>query len=189
VASICLRDLVTIEQIESLQASALDVSFATHASLALTSGEEKRLAHEAILRQPLALVVARHHRRAAPLGEPVPLSAPAQEPWIWFARRYDPTTYDHMMRIFAQAGFRPRIVQEVNQLLVYLGLVAAGLGVSLLPAATAPMAGEGVAYLPLPEPVPLVEFDVVWRRDDPSPRVEGFLGAVRETVRHAAALA
>jgi DNA-binding transcriptional LysR family regulator len=186
---IVLRDLVTIEQMESLQASALDVSFATYASLALTRGEEKRLAHEAILRQPLALVVARHHHRAAAPGEPVPLSALAQEPWIWFARRYDPTTYDHMMRLFAQAGFRPRIVQEVNQLLVYLGLVAAGLGVSLLPAATAPMAGEGVAYLPLAKPVPLVEFDVVWRRDDPSPLVEGFLDAVRETARHAAALA
>lgn len=181
---IVLRDLVTIEQMRQLHTNTLDVSFATYAALALTAREEEILAYETILSAPLALVAPWDHPLVGHAHPP--LTALADEPWIWFARRYDPTTYDHMMRLFADAGFRPRIVQEVNGLPVYLGLIAAGLGVSLLPLATEPLAGGAVAYVELAEPAPRVAFDVVWRRDDPSPLVGAFLRAVREAAAPAA---
>jgi len=176
---ITLRDMVTIEQMQRLHANTLDISFAAYASFALTSLTRKELAHECILREPVVAVLPTDHRLARHV--PIPLTALAGEPWIWFARPFDPMTYDYMMRLFEQAGFRPTVTQEVNQAQLFIDLVAAGMGVSLVPASAARPEGDGVVYLPIAEPAPTVEFDIVWRRDDTSPLVRAFIGVVRDT--------
>lgn len=109
---VILRDLVTIEQLRQLHTSTLDISFATYASFAITSLELERLAHECILREPVVAVVPTDHRLAG--HGPIQLAALANEPWVWFAHPFDPTTYDYMTRLFEQAGFRPIVAQEVS---------------------------------------------------------------------------
>lgn len=178
---IALHDLVTIEQMKRLDTNALDISFATHASLALSSIEETQLTHECILREPLAAVVPRNHPLVG--RSPLPFAALAGESWIWFARPYDPTTYDYMTRLFDQAGFRPHVAQEVNQLQIVISLVSAGLGVSLVTASSEPLTGQDVVYLQLVDPTPQAEFNVVWRRDDTSPLVQAFLAVVHEVAQ------
>jgi DNA-binding transcriptional LysR family regulator len=174
---IVLRDLVTIEQMQQLHTNTLDISFAAYAAFALTSLEEEQLAQECIMREPLAAVVpARHHLVDA---APITLTALANESWIWFARPFDPSSYDHMMRLFEEAGFRPRVTQEVNQFQIVTGLIAAGLGVSLAPQSTAFLANDDVAYVDFAPPPPTLEFSVVWRREDQSPFVRAFLEVVR----------
>jgi DNA-binding transcriptional LysR family regulator len=175
---IVLRDLVTIEQMKQLDSDVLDISFATHAKLAFPTLEETQLAQECILREPVVAVVPRDHHLAA--CSPLPFAALAQEPWIWFARQYDPTTYDYMTRLFEQVGFRPHVAQEVNQLQIVISLVAAGLGVGLVTASTQGLASQDVVYLDLVEPTPQAEFSVVWRKDDTSPLLQAFLTVVRE---------
>jgi DNA-binding transcriptional LysR family regulator len=95
---IVLHDLVTIEQMKQLGSNVLDISFATHASLAFSSLEETQLTQECILREPVVAVLPRNHRLAG--QSPLSFAALAEEPWIWFARQYDPTTYDYMTRLF-----------------------------------------------------------------------------------------
>lgn len=174
---IVLRDLVTIEQMQQLHTSTLDISFAAYATFALTALEEEQLVQECIMREPLSAVVpAQHHLAHAAL---ITLASLAQESWIWFARPFDPSTYDHMMRLFEEAGFRPRVTQEVNQFQIVTGLIAAGLGVSLAPKSTAFLANDAVAYVDFAPPPPMLEFSVVWRREDRSPLVHAFLEVVR----------
>jgi DNA-binding transcriptional LysR family regulator len=84
-----------------------------------------------------------------------------------------------MMRLFEEAGFRPRVTQEVNQFQIVTGLIAAGLGVSLAPKSTAFLANDAVAYVDFAPPPPMLEFSVVWRREDRSPLVHAFLEVVR----------
>ncbi len=175
---IVLRDLVTIEQMKQLDTNALDISFATHTSFALPSLEETQLAQQHILREPVVAVVPRTHPLAG--HSPLPFVALAGESWIWFARQYDPTTYDYMTRLCEQAGFRPHVTQEVNQLQIVIGLVAAGLGVGLVTASTQGLSSQDVEYLELVEPTPKAEFSVVWRKDDASPLVQAFLAIVKE---------
>lgn len=175
---IILRDLVTIEQMKQLDTNALDLSFATYASLAFSSLEEIQLAQACILREPVVAVLPRNHRLAG--QSPLPLAALSDEPWIWFARQFDPTTYDYMMHLFEQVGFRPNIAQEVNQLQIVMSLVAAGLGVGLVTASTERLASQDVVYLDLVEPTPMAEFNIVWRRDDTSPLLHAFLAIVKE---------
>ena len=181
---IILHDLVTIEQMRQLHTNTLDISFATYASFAITSLDLEQLAHECILREPVVAIVSTDHRLAG--RGPIPLAALAGEPWVWFAHPFDPTTYDYMTRLFEQAGFRPTVAQEVSQAQILVDLVAAGLGVSVTPRSAAQGVGAGVAYLAFAEPTPMVEFDLVWRRDDASPLVRAFLDVVRDIASGAA---
>lgn len=175
---ITLRDMVTIEQMKRLHTNTLDISFAAYASFALTSLKQEEFAHECILRESVVAVLPPDHRLANLV--PIPLAALADEPWVWFARPFDPTTYDYMMRLFEQAGFRPTVTQEVNQAQLFIDLVAAGMGVSLVPASAARRPDDGVDYLPIAKPAPTVEFDIVWRREDTSPLVQSFISVVRD---------
>ena len=175
---IVLHDLVTIDQMKQLDTNALDLSFATHAAMAFSSWEETQLLQECILREPVVAVLPKNHYLAE--RSPLPFAALADEPWIWFARQFDPTTYDYMVRLFEQVGFRPHVTQNVNQLQIVISLVAAGLGVGLVTASTERVASQDVVYLDLVEPTPWAEFSVIWRKDDTSPLLHAFLAVVRE---------
>jgi DNA-binding transcriptional LysR family regulator len=172
---IVLHDLATVKQTKQGETKALDIRFATHASLAR---EETSLARECILSEPMVAVLPRNHRFAG--RSPLPFAALAEESWIWFPRQFDPTTYDYMTHLFDHAGFRPQVTQEVYQFQIVISLVAAGLGVGLVTASTERLASQEVVYLDLVDPTPRAEFDVVWRRDDTSPLVQAFLTIVRE---------
>jgi len=175
---IVLHDLVTIDQMKQLDSNALDLSFATHASLAFSPWEETHLRQECILREPVVAVLPKHHPLAKQAH--LALTALADEPWIWFARQFDPTTYDYMVRFFEQVGFRPKVTQQVNQLQIVISLVAAGLGVGLVTASTERVAEQEVVYRDIVEPTPFAEFNIVWRKDDISPLLHAFLTVARE---------
>ena len=177
-----LRDLVTIEQMQQLSTNTLDISFATHASFAITSLEQETLSQEVILREPMVALLPGNHPLAQQSA--ISLAALANESWIWFARPFDPTTYDYMMRLFEQVGFRPNVTQEINQQQIILSLVSAGFGVSLAPKSIANVGMDaGVVFIDVIDPTPIVEFNIVWRRNDPSPILQTFLTTVREVAR------
>jgi len=91
-----------------------------------------------------------------------------------------------MMRLFEQVGFRPNITQEINQQQIIMSLVAAGLGVSMAPKSIARLGeSKDVVFLDLIEPRPIVEFNILWRRDDTSPVLHTFLDIVRKVAREA----
>ncbi len=177
-----LRDLVTIEQMQQLSTNTLDVSFATHASFAITSLEQETLSQEVVLREPMVALLPSNHRLAQ--QSEIPLADLANESWIWFARPFDPTTYDYMMRLFEQVGFRPNVTQEINQQQIILSLVIAGFGISLAPRSITSIAkGADVAFVDVVDPTPIVEFNIIWRHTDASPVLQTFLATVREVAR------
>ncbi|MFC5065280.1 LysR family transcriptional regulator [Actinomycetospora atypica] len=68
------------------------------------------------------------------------------------------------------AGFVPRHTHEADQTSIVLALVAAGLGVALLPESVLAVVVAGVRYLELRDPPPVTaDVALAWRRDDPSP--------------------
>ncbi len=89
-----------------------------------------------------------------------------------------------MMEMCLQAGFQPRIAQEAIQFHVIISLVAAGLGIALVPACIRTFQRPDVVYLPLQGITTQAEIQVVWQRTDHSPVVRNFLEVVK-THRHA----
>jgi DNA-binding transcriptional LysR family regulator len=79
-----------------------------------------------------------------------------------------------------QAGFRPQVAQEAIQMQTIVSLVAAELGVALVPASLQNLQRVGVVYKALQESTPKVELAMAWRRDERSPVLHKFLEVTRE---------
>ena len=85
--------------------------------------------------------------------------------------------------VCADAGFAPRIRHEVSETSTLVTLVAAGLGVAVVPAPTADLDVAGVIYRPL-EPATLgVDLVAARLADARSPTVERALSVLRGIVR------
>ncbi|MGI4790418.1 MAG: LysR substrate-binding domain-containing protein [Janthinobacterium lividum] len=134
----------------------------------------------AVLREPFLVALPETH----PFIEQTSLrlSALADQPFISFPELPKPSYAEAVRQACEQAGFTPRVVQEVREMQTALSLVAAGFGIALLPASVQHLHRDGVVYRPLQEPAPRTELAVVSRQDDPSPVLQNFLGIVRMQV-------
>jgi DNA-binding transcriptional LysR family regulator len=108
------------------------------------------------------------------------LAALAAEPFILFPRKVGTSLYDHIVGLCRRAGFSPRVEQEAVQMQTIVSLVAAGMGVALVPASLMRMRRTGVAYRPLAERSPTIEVGIVWRRSDESPATRAFVATARD---------
>jgi DNA-binding transcriptional LysR family regulator len=81
------------------------------------------------------------------------------------------------------AGFRPSVAQEVLELSTAVTLVAAGIGVTLVPASAQALRLDGVAYRALAGPAPRTTLVAIQRPDGRRPAVERFLEVARELLR------
>ncbi|WP_394365704.1 LysR substrate-binding domain-containing protein [Streptomyces sasae] len=122
---------------------------------------------------------------AVPAGHPLAGStAPARlarladADWISGSPRPEGTLLDAALR----QGFRPRVTHVVAEWTAKLGYVAAGLGVTLVPALAAESVRRDVALLPvLDEGAPArAVYAATARGRSLAPAAESFLGALRE---------
>ena len=79
------------------------------------------------------------------------------------------------MRACADVGFWPRVVQEAQDTYTVVALVAAAVGVALLPASAEWLHFEGVAFRPVTGADVRVPVALTWRPADESPILAGFL--------------
>lgn len=82
--------------------------------------------------------------------------------------------------VCADAGFAPRIRHEVSETSTLATLVAAGLGVAVVPAPTADLDIAGVTYRPLQPATLGVDLVAAHRADNASPTIERALVVLRE---------
>ncbi|NYD22967.1 LysR substrate-binding domain-containing protein [Kineococcus aurantiacus] len=123
---------------------------------------------DALLEQPLVLALPEDHPLAVP--GPLGLSAVAGEDFVLFEPGYG--LREAAEALFAQAGVVPRVAFEGQDAHTIRGLVAAGLGVAVLPAAQRGTSETfaGVVERPLAGPTSTRTLGLV-RRDEPLPRV------------------
>lgn len=81
------------------------------------------------------------------------------------------------------AGFTPRIAQQAQETHTLVSLVAAGIGVALLPAPVRHLQIPGVEYRDLDGSPPSSDLVIAWRRGDRSAALHAFV-AVAEAVAH-----
>jgi DNA-binding transcriptional LysR family regulator len=104
----------------------------------------------------------------------IPLRRLAAEPLVLFPRDQAPGFHDLLMRSLAASGVHPHVVQYAPETLTIVGLVAAGIGVSLGAESVARLALDGVTYRPVIG-APDAELLAVARADDDSPLVAAFI--------------
>ena len=77
-------------------------------------------------------------------------------------------------------GFLPAVALEVAETATLVSFVAAGIGVSLVPASVSHLSIAGAVYRPLADEHAQVDLAIAWRRDDRSPALRRALGVVRD---------
>jgi DNA-binding transcriptional LysR family regulator len=167
---LALREMTSDEQYDALRDGGLDAGFA------LPPVPHRGLAWRRVLREPLLLAVPSSHAaaRAVP-GRALPLERVADLPLLVFPRDKAPALHDEILGLFARAGLTPAIGQEAIQMPTIVSLVAAGLGVAVVPASLRNLARTGVVYrTPAGRPA-RVEVGLAWRADDDSPALARFV--------------
>jgi DNA-binding transcriptional LysR family regulator len=108
----------------------------------------------------------------------------AGEGFILFSRHQGSAIYDAIIASCQRAGFSPRIAQEGGGVQTILALVAAGLGVAMVPASLRHLQRPGVVYRELPvSDTQEIGLLLVWRKDDQSPVVQALVQVAREAAR------
>lgn len=167
-----LHELTTAQQIQALHHKQVDIGIVRSAI------SEQSLSVECFLPESLVLALPQNHPFSAQTK--VSLSTLASESFILFPANMGPVFYEQIMNMCQQAGFRPKVAQEAVQMQTIVGLVAAGLGVAIVPASLQNFPRSGVIYRPLQEQTPKTGLYLAWRQHDASPVLRAFLGLARK---------
>src|SRR2546426_777774 len=113
--------------------------------------------------------------------ERIAVSLLANEPFVLQSSQRGAGYYVQLMKLCLASGFSPNVIQEVTEMHTIVSLVAAGMGVSLVPISARNLRSQGVVYRELERTVTLTEMAVAWQRDSRSAIVQNFLTIARET--------
>jgi len=169
---LALQEATSDVQLPALRQAELDVG------LVLPPVAEPGLEYAPLLHEPLmaALPTGSSGGRA-----PVALASLRDKPFILIPRQVGTSLYDAIVGACQRAGFSPRIEQEAIQMQTIVSLVAAGMGVALVPASLRHLRRTGVTYRPLAERSPRIEIGIAWRRADDAPAVRAFVALARDS--------
>ena len=166
-----LEQLGTVQQVQALVGRRIDAGFIR------PPVEEPRLVLRTVMREALMLALPLHHPCAR--NRSVRLQALAREPWVMVSRETGAGFYQRTVDLCLGAGFTPQVSLEVGEIQTVVGLVAAGFGVALVPAAMTALHRRGAVYVPLAGPRGMVEICVAYLRDQHSPVLGNFLRLIR----------
>ncbi|MGZ3460538.1 MAG: LysR family substrate-binding domain-containing protein, partial [Archangium sp.] len=170
-----LQELRSYEQVVALHQEKIKVGLMRPVKEADRNG----LHLEPLLEEDLVAVLPEGHPLAA--RPQVELAAFAREPVILPPREGGcGTLHDLVLQVCQREGFTPRITQQATELQTRIGLVAGGLGVTLVPASLLKFPYEGVVYRHLQEPVPKLELALACRTGERSALVQAFIEVARE---------
>ena len=150
------RETNTREQIVPLNEGALDLGLMRNTHLPDT------LVWERVLREPLLAMVPRDHPLASQTC--VSLRELAREPFVFFDPHVGTGLYDDILGLMRRYDLTPAITQEVVEAMTIIGLVAAGLGVSILPASFRRVQLLEMCWLPIEEQDAVSEMWLVWSK-------------------------
>ncbi|MCW3064711.1 MAG: transcriptional regulator, LysR family [Solirubrobacterales bacterium] len=163
-----------VEQLDELQLDAL-AQERLDLGLVRTTRSGSGLTFAALRREGMVVAMPRGHPLAA--RRRLSYSDLRDEDFVLWPRAAAPETFDAVIEGCRAAGFSPRIGQEAPGASALLGLVAAGLGVSVVADAYAGLAGEDVVVVPLAGARSVLY--LAWRADRPSAARDNLIAVAR----------
>jgi len=137
-----------------------------------------------LLEEPLLLALVSSHplaHSASARQRSLNLRTLADEPFILIRRPGAPGMYANLVAACHASGFVPRIAHEVESMLTGLLLVAAGVGVTVVPASMRGMHSELIAYFRLRTDTPLTApMTLLSRHDTRNPALARFLALAKK---------
>lgn len=166
---IVLQEMAPVDHLRALREGRVDLS------VSRSSVADGQLASHLLWRDPVVAALPRGHRLAR--RKTLRLAELRAEPFVAL-RRESSAFAQRLFDACLEAGFVPRTVQQVIELPALVHLVAAGLGVALVPASLARLRAAEVATCRLGAQVPAGDVYVLRRIDEPQPAVREFMQAL-----------
>ena len=173
-----LSEMITMQQQEALLARRIDVGFGR-----LELGEHPDIERRTILNEPLVLAVPREHRLRN--ASTVWLEQVAKEPFILYPSKPRPSFADQVLDLFTRHKLKPNVVIEANEIQTALGLVAADIGVTLVPQSVSRLRLGDVVFLSLADSEILSPVIMGFRRDNQTELLAAIINYAEEELSKA----
>lgn len=165
---LALTEMNTLALMQKLEGGELDAAF-MRPSLDDPAGVRLRRLPD----EPMVIALPASHPLAR--RSKLPLAALADEPFILFPRLVGLSLYDDVVLACRKAGFELTVAQEAPQISSVVNLVAAELGVSIVPASISQIRLEGVAYRPIEGPPAVARLALAMLKTRRSPVAENLM--------------
>lgn len=165
--SVDLREMVSGAQMQALEAGMIDVGFVRRAST------RQYFDYQLISREPLMVVMPNQHALAT--HTEIAITDLDQQPFVMYSQDEGGYFYDCIAGLFTLAGVCPHYRYFMGQTHSILGLVKAGLGVAIVPAAARDLYVGQLQFRPLKNAEAHAEVYRVVRRDNDNPAVGPFV--------------
>lgn len=174
--TLILQELASYDQIEQLEKQQLDVGFFHLHNLRTVENnhEDMALTTKTVLKETLMLVLPEKHRFAKRAAS-ISLAALANEPFVLPPANLLYGLRQQIEQLCINAGFKPKVKQEAAWISTVLGLVAGGVGLSILPANTENLQRKGVVYRSIQDESLKLEIGAVWHQDNQSITLKNFI--------------
>jgi DNA-binding transcriptional LysR family regulator len=165
--TLTLRRMDTARQLDQLTEGRLDIGF-------LRAAARYPIGISAMIveRQSPVIVLPKHHKLAA--MESIPPRMLAEEGFI--AGTFESELgFGHPSALGQQGKFAVRVVERAPDILTFVTLVAAGVGIAVLPRSTSCIQVPGVVYRSISPAIKPMELAVAFRRDEQAPAVRALI--------------
>lgn len=171
---IILQEMPTPTQIDALHNKEIDIGFVRPPIF------DPLLSLKSVFQESCIAVVPNSH----PFSERTSISIEElrNEQFILVEREIWPNWYDDIILKCHNAGFCPNIRQGVKEIQTVIGLVASGLGISIVPKSTSDFHKRDVSYINIEKEAPRVEISLAWRADDHSTLVNHFITTATQLI-------
>ena len=169
---IALFEMTTPQQLRALESGEVQIGFVRPPVVS------SAFATCTVRREPLLLALPTSHRLSG--ARRVPLQMLSNDPWVMLPSDMGLGFYEQVLGECLKAGFKPETHQVATQIHTMISLVAAGLGVTLVPASVSSLRRAGVVYLPLQDEPSPVETIAVWMPSRVSPLLQNLLDVINE---------
>jgi DNA-binding transcriptional LysR family regulator len=168
---------------EAVQAGRMHCGF-----LRVPVAQPQGLVFEPLLQEPALLAIPLDHRLARQPSQPVALAQLDGERLILVRRTGAPGLYANLLALCAQQGVQVEVAAEVERMMTNVNLVAAGVGLSIVPASVRGAHAEAVVYRAFEPAVRLsAPLTLVYREAGAEGPLATFLALARELAqRHRA---
>ncbi|MEI9986062.1 MAG: LysR substrate-binding domain-containing protein [Aliidongia sp.] len=137
-----------------------------------------------LLDEPMMVALPSGHRNAAIAA--LALGALRDETFVLFPRAAGPSLFEEIIAGCRRVGFEPILGQVAPEISSVGNLVAAGFGVSIVPASIAQIRVAGAVYVPIEGEPLIARLALASRPDGHSPVVANFAALVAKVARQSA---
>lgn len=175
--NLSLKEMYTTDQFEALLQKQLDVGIVRYNEP--TPPDGIHMIH--LRKDPLLLVI--HEKHPLATLKTISLAQCKDESFIAYPTSAGTWFRRYVQRLCLSAGFEQRIVQDAGEALTKISLVAAGLGMTILPSPLDYVRIEGIRYIPISDPNAYLLMVAASRKDESSLLITRFLERLRLTIQ------